>query len=296
MKSSSKSPSISKHNKDLEFSTEDFIEEVLHFISPDLSKRLKKEITKILNFVGVKSSREDHYIINRSITAQIELKAINYLIPRLPKFCTPDLLTLIAFGSAILTGACLIASTYNRNFLFIAILGLFIHWFGDSLDGALARYQKRTSPKYGYYVDHLLDSVSVSIICLGIGLSEFANLGTAMTFACAFLLIMVNTYLLKSTIGVLKLSFGVMGPTESRIGAALLMLTMYFLPIYEIKIAGYILTQYDICLLIGSSLVVSTLGFDFIKRVLQLKRIDRKDRKKKERRTKKRSFFRRKKK
>src|ERR687894_2657977 len=118
-----------------------------------------------------------------------------------------------AFGIA---GAYLL-SNGDKAWLWAASALLVVHWLGDSLDGTLARVRRIERPRYGYYLDHLVDALATALIGLGLGLSPWMLLSVGLTFVIAYLLLSINTYLETHAFGVFTLGYGRLGPTEVRL-------------------------------------------------------------------------------
>ena len=95
---------------------------------------------------------------------------------------------------------------------------LVVHWLGDSLDGTLACVRRTERPKYGYYLDHLVDAIATALIGIGLGLSPYMLLVTGLVLVIAYLVLSINTYLETNTLGVFSLGYGRLGPTEARVG------------------------------------------------------------------------------
>ncbi|MDH5642806.1 MAG: CDP-alcohol phosphatidyltransferase family protein [Gemmatimonadota bacterium] len=136
---------------------------------------------------------------------------------RLPKSIMPDHLSGIGVFGAALTGVGYAMSGSGTGWLWIASVGLFLNWFGDSLDGTLARVRKMERPRYGYYLDHMIDALSTAMVGIGIGLSPYVNLPAALVLVVVYLMLSINVYLESNTIGVFKMAYGRVGPTEGRI-------------------------------------------------------------------------------
>jgi archaetidylinositol phosphate synthase len=171
------------------------------------------------------------------ITTRFERWALPRLAAALPRWVLPDHLT--AMG---ILGATLIAAGYglsNRNpvWLWLANVGLVIHWFGDSLDGTVARFRKIERPRYGFYLDHLTDAYSTIVIGLGLGFSPYMLLAVGLAMVIAYLVLSINVYLETHVFGKFRFGYGVMGPTEARIvllALNLLALTVGPLPFHVI--------------------------------------------------------------
>ena len=103
---------------------------------------------------------EKHKRINDIFFGPIERSLIAWLVQRMSRWVTPDVLTLIGFFAAILIGVSYWLTNYIKNYLWLATFGFMLNWFGDSLDGNLARYRKLERPRYGFFIDHTVDTVS----------------------------------------------------------------------------------------------------------------------------------------
>ena len=152
-----------------------------------------------------------------SILTPLEKLTLRWLAERMPAWVNSDHLTLLGFAGMILAGASYYLAQYNSLFLVAGIVCLAINWFGDSLDGTLARVRNRQRPRYGFYVDHVVDAFGVSFLVAGLGLSGYMSPNVAMGFLIAYFLVNIEIYLATYTLGVFKLSYGVFGPTEFRI-------------------------------------------------------------------------------
>jgi archaetidylinositol phosphate synthase len=152
-----------------------------------------------------------------SILTPLEKRTLRWLAERMPAWVNSDHLTLLGFAGMILTGASYYLAQYNPLFLVLGIVCLAINWFGDSLDGTLARVRNRQRPRYGFYVDHIVDAFGVLFVVGGLGLSGYMSPSVAMGFLIAYFLMNIEIYLATYALGIFKLSYGVMGPTELRV-------------------------------------------------------------------------------
>jgi len=155
--------------------------------------------------------------INDSFLAVAERAALAALVRRLPGFISPDHLTAIGLIGALFTAGGFIACRLSDWFLLAVVFGLFLNWFGDSLDGTLARYRKIERPHYGYFVDHSADLIAQTLIVVGLGVSPFFTVASALLVLSLYLLMSSYTYLRVVTESVHRLSYGGMGATEFRI-------------------------------------------------------------------------------
>jgi len=156
-----------------------------------------------------------------SVLTPIEKKTLQWLAERMPPWVNSDHLTLLGFVAMFLTGLSYYLAAWNPLFLIAGSVCLAINWFGDSLDGTLARYRKRQRPRYGFYVDHIVDAFGIGFLMAGFGLSGYMSPSIAMAFLLAYYLMNIEIYLATYTLSVFKLSYGIMGPTELRVIVAL---------------------------------------------------------------------------
>jgi len=221
--------------------------------------------------------RDSQQAINTAITAKAEERLKKIICPRIPSWISPDHLTLIGVIGAIIISIGFVFGFINRYYLGLVPLGLIIHWFGDSFDGSIARYRKKTRPNYGYYIDKMVDAVVMIMLGLGLGLSGFVKIEVAILMTAIYLAMMINVDLLVYIKGEAKNSFGWFGPTEFRILGAILAIIMFFMPVKYYDIYGYLVTQYDIVILVLSVLMFLILIPEIVKNGIRLNKEDTKD-------------------
>ena len=203
-----------------------------------------------------------------SILTPLEKRTLRWLAERMPAWVNSDHLTLLGFAGMILTGASYYLAQYNSLFLVVGIVCLAINWFGDSLDGTLARVRNRQRPRYGFYVDHIVDAFGVSFVVAGLGLSGYMSPTVAMAFLIAYFLVNIEIYLATYSLGVFKLSYGVMGPTELRIIVCignLVLLTKKNVRIGE--------SYYLLCDVSGAVAIVVLIGIAIVSSIKNTKRL-----------------------
>jgi len=149
--------------------------------------------------------------------ATVERRCLVWLAQRLPAWITSDHLTVLALFAALMTGACYYAAHVNRLTLVLAVLWLAVHWFGDSLDGTLARVRRRQRPRYGFYVDHVIDCFGVLFLIGGLALSGFMSPIVAMSVLIAYFMLSIEIYLATYCLAEFRMSFWGVGPTELRL-------------------------------------------------------------------------------
>lgn len=151
------------------------------------------------------------------LLARLEKRALQRIAAALPHAVMPDHLTIIGIiGSALVFSGYLLANG-AAGWLWLSSFGLAVNWFGDSLDGTIARYRKTERPRYGFYLDHLTDAYSTIAIGAGLGVSPYMTMWVGMTVVVAYLVMSINVYLETHAFGEFTFSYGALGPTEVRI-------------------------------------------------------------------------------
>lgn len=158
-----------------------------------------------------------HVRVNRSLLAVVERRVLVWLAERLPARVHSDHLTALSVvGTAVASLSFALARLFPVALLGVAV-GLAINWFGDSLDGTLARVRRQERPRYGFYVDHVLDVVGATMLMGGMALSGFMTPLVALGVLVAYLLVSAEVFLATAVGGEFRLSFVRVGPTELRI-------------------------------------------------------------------------------
>jgi archaetidylinositol phosphate synthase len=152
------------------------------------------------------------------LLARPEARVLEWIAARLPRWVMPDHLTALGVLAALGIAAAYALSNRDPMWLWAASGLLVVHWLGDSLDGTLARVRRTERPRYGYYLDHLVDAVATVVIGLGLGLSPYMLLACGLATVVAYLVLSINTYLETNALGVFSLGYGRLGPTEARLG------------------------------------------------------------------------------
>ena len=165
----------------------------------------------------MEQNKADAVRIQTSILNALEKKVLVWLAERQPKWMTSDILTYLGTFGAIVIAAGYILSDWNINFLWLSSLGFIINWYGDSLDGTLARVRKLQRPIYGYYLDHTIDAINEVIIFVGVGLSGLIHLEIALLALVMYFLMTINVSINAHLKKEFKLTYACMGPTEFRI-------------------------------------------------------------------------------
>src|SRR5688572_17626087 len=174
----------------------------------------------------------------------------------LPNWVMPDHLTGLGLLASTAIAAAYLLSNRNPLWLWAASAALVVQWFGDSLDGTLARVRKTERPRYGYYLDHLTDAYSTLAIGLGLGLSPYMLLAVGLAVVTSYLILSINVYLETYVFGEFSFSYGKLGPTEVRVILIALNTFAYFAGPRYFAVAGIETTVLDV---VGATIAVAML-------------------------------------
>jgi archaetidylinositol phosphate synthase len=155
--------------------------------------------------------------VHQALTASLERRALQWMASRAPRWLSSDQLTVLGLSAQIVAGIAYAVARYNRYALLVVIVCLVLNWFGDSMDGTLARARCQQRPRYGFYVDHMVDVFGAVALMCGLGCSGLLHWQTAMAMLVAFLLLSSESYLATYTLSHFQLSQGIFGPTEIRL-------------------------------------------------------------------------------
>jgi len=155
--------------------------------------------------------------IQESVLAALEKRLLLWLAERIPSRLNSDHLTLLGFAAQLLTGVSYALARFDKLWLIAGIGFIVLNWFGDSLDGTLARVRNQQRPRYGFYVDHILDSIGSVALMGGLALSGYMSPALAISLLVLFLLLSIQSYLAAYTLGEFRMSFWSFGPTELRL-------------------------------------------------------------------------------
>lgn len=189
---------------------------------------------------------QNHKRVNDILLGPIERPALQWLAAHSPAWMTPDKLTIIGTAGAFIIFFSYVASRFNPAFLWLASLGFLINWYGDSLDGTLARYRKIQRPKYGFFIDHTVDAFNETLIVLGLGLSAYVTFSVASLALIGYLMLSVFVYVRTFVDGVFQISYGKLGPTEVRVILVALNTVMFFFGVTRLNLPFGRFTVYDI--------------------------------------------------
>ena len=212
------------------------------------------------------SSKTADVRVNDTILAPLERTALQWLCKQMPVWMTPDILTAIGLIGGVMMAAAYWLCNTNKNFLWIVDLGLVINWFGDSLDGSLARYRRIERFQYGYFVDHTVDITTQTIFFLGLGFSPFVHFNVALLALVGYLHLGILTYINTAVSGVYKISYGKIGPTEVRVFLLGVNAIFYFVSNPLISLGRVSISSFDAMVLcIATAFFIYFLSFMFLR-------------------------------
>ncbi len=200
--------------------------------------------------------------------AAAEKRALIHIAGRLPGWVNSDHLTGLGFASLLAAGACYWLSRTYKLALLAVIVFLVLNWFGDSLDGTLARVRNQQRPRYGFYVDHILDAIGTFFLMGGLALSGLMTPGVAAAFLIVYLLLSIEIYLATYTIGTFHLSYWHFGPTELRI--LLIIGNLYALYRPDALLGPYRFLIFDAGFVIGTAALAIILMQATVQHTVQL--------------------------
>jgi archaetidylinositol phosphate synthase len=186
--------------------------------------------------------------VQENILARRERDFLDWLCGHMPRAVTPDRLTGVGAAGAALVFAGYVATRLHPAFFWLATLGIVIHWFGDSLDGSLARYRRVDRPRYGYFLDHSVDALCNLTIMTGAGLSAYIRLDVALFALLGYFMLCMYVFLYNQVSQRFQLSFLALGPTELRIGLIGINCWMYFAGDSRITLGRETFSPYDLVL------------------------------------------------
>jgi phosphatidylglycerophosphate synthase len=208
-----------------------------------------------------------------SVLAPIERVILRWLASHMPAWINSDHLSVLGLAAMLMAGVCYAASGQNPLILHLVNACIFVNWFGDSLDGTLARYRDRQRPRYGFYVDHIIDTFGAVFLIYGLSLSGFMSERVAAALLIGFFMLAINSYLAAYALGVFKISHWKLGPTELRL--VLCIGNLYLIHSSHTHIFGHRFLLFDVGGLVSIVGMASMLVFSSIKTTHTLYNLER---------------------
>lgn len=209
--------------------------------------------------------------VQGNIVARRERQLLNWFCARLPAFVTPDSLTALSVIGAAVVFAGYVASRSHPAFLWIASAGLVINWFGDSLDGSLARHRHIERPIYGYFLDHTVDAFCNLLIMAGLGFTRDVTMATALFALIGYFLLCIYVFINNHVSGVFRLSFMWGGPTELRFLIVCLNTGMFFAPHAGVTLGGAFISVYEALVLLAGTVLTLIFVYRMALGILELR-------------------------
>ena len=214
---------------------------------------------------GVHSHREPNFLL-----AGAERRLLTAIARRLPRWILPDDLTALGVLSALGIFAAYVMSNHDPAWLWAASGLLALHWLGDSLDGTLARVRAIQRPRYGYYLDHLVDAVSTVLIGIGLGLSPFMLLSVGTLIVVAYLVLSINVYLESQALGRFSIGYGRLGPTEARVALVALNTALVSTGGLGFTVLGTDVSALDLAGIAAVSVMLTLVGVRAVRNLTEL--------------------------
>jgi len=188
---------------------------------------------------GLKDIRK-HKRVKDMLLGALERPALKWLCEHSPAWLTPDMLTTIGLLGGAISFVGYLLSNQHPAYLLIASFGLLVNWYGDSMDGSLARYRKIERPRYGFFVDHTLDALAQLIFFLGFAISPYARFDVAMVTLVVYYLMDILVLARNSVQGEFKITYGKIGPTEVRTLVVLVnTILMFWNPVLKLDLGDF---------------------------------------------------------
>jgi phosphatidylglycerophosphate synthase len=201
---------------------------------------------------AVHAQREANFLL-----AGVEKRVLRHMAARLPRWVLPDDLTALGVASALAICLAYQMSNESSAWLWAASALLVVHWLGDSLDGTLARVRGIERPRYGFYLDHLVDAVSTALIGIGLGLSPYMLLSVGALLVVAYLVLSINVYLESYAFGRFSIGYGFIGPTEMRLILVALNTALALGVALRVSVLGVSVTALDLA---GGAIAIGMLA------------------------------------
>ncbi len=193
------------------------------------------------------------------VTANIEKRVLIWLAERLPQWVTSDQLTLLGLLAMLMAGLSYWAAQWDERALFLVVLALGLNWFGDSLDGTLARVRNRQRPHYGYYVDHVIDIVGALFLIGGLAASGYMTPLVGLGLLVGYMMVSAEIFLATYSRGVFRISFGPIGGTELRILLSIGTLYLLYKPVVKLGSLGafHLFDVAGVCGIVGLAVALT---------------------------------------
>ena len=219
------------------------------------------------------SESQKHKRVNDILLGPLERPALQWLAAHAPSWMTPDKLTGLGILGSLTIFVAYILTGVDKNFLWLVNVGFIINWYGDSLDGTVARYRKIERPKFGFFIDHTTDAFSQFFVVMGLGLSPYVRFEVAAMALIGYLLMSVYVYVDTYVSGVFKISYGKIGPTEVRAIIVLVNVIVYFFGNPSLTFSFGEFSAFDLFVLALAALLFTIFTVSTLTRARELARL-----------------------
>jgi len=227
------------------------------------------------NQIPQSNQAQNHTRMNNSFIGIQEKKLLLWMSARTPAWITPDILTMIGLFASVLIFISYALTYFDKRFLWLASIGFIIQWYGDSMDGTLARYRKIERPRYGFFVDHIIDSVSEVLIFIGLGISPFLRFDIALLALISYLLASIYVFLTTYVNGVFRISYSGIGPTEMRLIGIAANTAVFFTSNPLVTFPWFSLSLFDLIVVCVMLIIIWLFITNTISTAMSLSREDR---------------------
>ena len=212
--------------------------------------------------------------INDILLGRFERWALPRMAAALPAWVGPDTLTVVAIVGAVAAGVAYALAGEDLAWLHLASLGLVVHWWGDSLDGTLARVRQIRRERYGFFVDHQCDAISAVVLTVGMGAGSLMRMELALGIGVGVLMMMLLVNMVTIARDVFKISFGGAGPTELRLAAIVLNTAVWAIGPTTVSFWGQSWTPFDVVGLVAIAVLTVFYLVASIRETLLIARLD----------------------
>lgn len=212
--------------------------------------------------------------VNDILLGPLERPALRWLAAHMPMWVNSDIMTVVGVFGSVLIFTSYILTNISPHFLWLACFGFVVNWFGDSLDGTLARYRNKQRPKFGFFVDHTTDALSQMLVFLGLGLSPYVQFEIAALGLVTYLLMSILAYVTTIVTGTFQISYSRIGATEMRAIAMILNVLIFFFARPLVNAPFGYLTFFDIMLILIIAYFIIFYTVTIIVRGVALSKVD----------------------
>ena len=211
--------------------------------------------------------------IQTSLLNKVEKNILFWLAEHMPEWVTSDMLTALGFFAAVAYAVFCWLANYNVEYLWLSSFCLVLNWFGDALDGTLARVRKLQRPKYGFFLDHSVDAITTCLFCIGLGLTPYMDMTIALFIMIGYLSLSLFTYLSTMVFTEFPLTYARLGPTEVRLILIAVSILYIYYPFssWHLNVLGLFLSAYDLMGIIAAATLATLYLSSIIKGIRRLK-------------------------